>query len=271
MAFRILRTASFWSMSWSAMTPIGRRNSEWMVCPPTLSAATPVGAQITICFCVCQFRWLSSVDLPVPARPVTNTCSRVPSIAWNTAACSRVRVTFCTGVFRSASGCRSRRRASMRAWHGAVAEGGRSHCNRVRRACRRDARICARPGPRVRDRRRCGDPQVPQTPPIDLPGGEFRRAPGSGVRHGRHRLGGPRDARRRRLLRGARRAEPDHLRLVELRRALPRGDRRRRHRRGVVDPRVSPSTQAELAALGLPADVSTAMLRSGVVAAGPKT
>jgi hypothetical protein len=28
---------------------------------------------------------------------VTNTCSRVPSIAWNTAACSRVRVTFCTG------------------------------------------------------------------------------------------------------------------------------------------------------------------------------
>ncbi len=102
MAFRILRTVSFWSMSWSAMTPIGRRNSEWMVCPPTLSAATPVGAQITICFCVCQLRWLSSVDLPVPARPVTNTCSRVPSMAWNTAACSRVRVTFCTGCLRRA-------------------------------------------------------------------------------------------------------------------------------------------------------------------------
>ena len=33
------------------MTPIGSRNSEWIVWPPTLSAATPVGAQITICFC----------------------------------------------------------------------------------------------------------------------------------------------------------------------------------------------------------------------------
>ena len=29
--------------------------------------------QIVICFCVFQLRWLSRVDLPVPARPVTNT------------------------------------------------------------------------------------------------------------------------------------------------------------------------------------------------------
>ena len=77
----ILRSRSVWSMSWSAMTPIGSRNSEWIVCPPTLSAATPVGAQIAICFVGVPVRWLSSVDLPVPARPVTKTWSRVSSIA----------------------------------------------------------------------------------------------------------------------------------------------------------------------------------------------
>ena len=70
------------------MTPIGRRNSEWMVCPPTLRAATPVGAAITICLLVCQDRWFSSVDLPVPARPVMKTFCRVPSMAANTSACS---------------------------------------------------------------------------------------------------------------------------------------------------------------------------------------
>jgi hypothetical protein len=95
------------------MTPIGSRNSEWMVCPPTLSAATPVGAQMTICLLVFQFKWLSSVDLPVPARPVTNTCSRVPSMAWNTAACSRERVTFCTTVLsEELADAASRRRAA---------------------------------------------------------------------------------------------------------------------------------------------------------------
>ena len=56
MVFSSLRVASFWSMSWSAMSPIGSRNSEWIVCPPTLSAATPVGAAMTICFSVFQFR-----------------------------------------------------------------------------------------------------------------------------------------------------------------------------------------------------------------------
>jgi hypothetical protein len=29
---------------------MGNRNSEWIVWPPTFRAATPVGAQITICF-----------------------------------------------------------------------------------------------------------------------------------------------------------------------------------------------------------------------------
>ena len=59
------------------MSPIGSRNSEWIVCPSTFSAATPVGAQIAICFEVFQARCCSSVDLPVPARPVTKTCSLV--------------------------------------------------------------------------------------------------------------------------------------------------------------------------------------------------
>ena len=51
-----LRNCSDCRMSWSAITPIGSRNSEWMVCPPTLRAATPVGAQITICFDVFSAR-----------------------------------------------------------------------------------------------------------------------------------------------------------------------------------------------------------------------
>jgi hypothetical protein len=59
-----------------------------MVCPPTFSAATPVGAQINTCLEVFQARWFSSVDFPVPARPVTKMCSRVFSMASKTAACS---------------------------------------------------------------------------------------------------------------------------------------------------------------------------------------
>src|SRR3954452_24388330 len=75
-------------MSWSAITPIGKRNSEWMVCPPTFSAATPVGAAMTTFFEVFQERCSSSVDLPVPARPVTKMWDELFSIAQNTAACS---------------------------------------------------------------------------------------------------------------------------------------------------------------------------------------
>ena len=91
MVLSSLRSSALWSMSWSAITPIGSRNSEWMVCPPTFSAATPVGAQMTSGFAVFHDRWLSSVDLPVPARPVTKMCSRVFSIASKTACCSGER------------------------------------------------------------------------------------------------------------------------------------------------------------------------------------
>ena len=87
-ALRILRVASDWSIWPSAMRPIGRRNSEWIVWPSTLSAATPVGAQTAICFDVFHARCCSSVDLPVPARPVTKTCSRVSSMSRNSASCS---------------------------------------------------------------------------------------------------------------------------------------------------------------------------------------
>ena len=87
-AFMILRAGSDCSSSLSAMSPIGRRNSEWIVCPSTFSAATPVGAHTAICFCVFQARCCSSVDLPVPARPVTNTCSRVSSIRRKSSSCS---------------------------------------------------------------------------------------------------------------------------------------------------------------------------------------
>ena len=91
-ALRILRSRRRTGRSrWSAMTPIGSRNSEWIVCPSTLSAATPVGAQIAICFDVFHARCFSSVDLPVPARPVTKTCSRVSSMSRNTASCSAER------------------------------------------------------------------------------------------------------------------------------------------------------------------------------------
>ena len=50
----------------------GKPKKEWMVWPPTLTAARPVGATITISSATRSRRHLSSVDLPVPARPVTN-------------------------------------------------------------------------------------------------------------------------------------------------------------------------------------------------------
>ena len=87
-AFMMRRAGSDCSSSLSAMSPIGSRNSEWIVCPSTFSAATPVGAQTAICLSVFQARCCSSVDLPVPARPVTNTCSRVSSMRRNSSSCS---------------------------------------------------------------------------------------------------------------------------------------------------------------------------------------
>ena len=90
-AFMILRAGSDCSSSLSAISPIGSRNSEWIVCPSTLSAATPVGAHTAICLSVFQARCCSSVDFPVPARPVTNTCSRVSSMRRNSSSCSAER------------------------------------------------------------------------------------------------------------------------------------------------------------------------------------
>ena len=88
MVLSSLRSSGTWSIAWSAITPIGSRKSEWMVCPPTLRAATPVGAAITTCFEVFHDKWFRSVDLPVPARPVTKMFSRVFSMSSKTAACS---------------------------------------------------------------------------------------------------------------------------------------------------------------------------------------
>jgi len=44
--------------------------NEWMVWPLILSAATPVGASATTFLAVMTRKYSSSVDLPVPARPV---------------------------------------------------------------------------------------------------------------------------------------------------------------------------------------------------------
>ena len=52
----------------------GRPKNEWMVWPPTLTAASPVGATTTILSSRRSLTHLSSVDLPVPALPVTNRC-----------------------------------------------------------------------------------------------------------------------------------------------------------------------------------------------------
>src|SRR3989338_6157229 len=51
--------------------------NEWIVCPRTLTAATQVGANTAIFFLVWLRNQSSRVDLPVPARPVTNTLSVV--------------------------------------------------------------------------------------------------------------------------------------------------------------------------------------------------
>ena len=56
----------------------GKPKKEWMVWPPTLTAASPVGASTTISSVIIPRRLVSSVDLPVPARPVTN---RWPSLS----------------------------------------------------------------------------------------------------------------------------------------------------------------------------------------------
>ena len=57
----------------------GKPKKEWMVWPPTLTAASPVGARTTISSETRSLRQVSNVDLPVPARPVTN---RWPGPSW---------------------------------------------------------------------------------------------------------------------------------------------------------------------------------------------
>src|SRR5262245_24277437 len=61
-----------------------------MVWPWTLTAATPVGASTTRRFLVVVRKCCSSVDFPVPARPVRKTCCRVCSQSCKTACASGV-------------------------------------------------------------------------------------------------------------------------------------------------------------------------------------
>ena len=51
----------------------GNPNMEWIVTPPALIAATPVGATTTTFLLVCSTIRFSSVVFPVPAFPVNVT------------------------------------------------------------------------------------------------------------------------------------------------------------------------------------------------------
>ena len=127
---------------------------------------------------------------------------------------------------------------------------------------------------RRRDRaaasRAAGEDGCRRCPRIDCAGGELRRAAGSCVARGGRRLGHARDARRRRVPRRARRPEPDDLRR---RRASSSATSRRSPTTTSPRRRTTPGVALdadELAALGLPENVSTAMFRSGVVESGPE-
>ena len=52
----------------------GRPKKEWIVWPPTLTAASPVGASTATSSVMRSRSPRRSVDLPVPARPVTKRC-----------------------------------------------------------------------------------------------------------------------------------------------------------------------------------------------------
>ena len=54
--------------------------NEWMVCPPTFTAATPVGAITAMRFFDVFLKWPNNVDFPVPALPVTKMFLREFSI-----------------------------------------------------------------------------------------------------------------------------------------------------------------------------------------------
>ncbi len=50
----------------------GNPKNEWIVWPPAVTAASPVGATTTFGTVTMSRNARSRVDLPVPARPVTN-------------------------------------------------------------------------------------------------------------------------------------------------------------------------------------------------------
>ena len=65
----------------------GKPKNEWMVWPPTFTAARPVGASTTASCVIISRMAHRRVDFPVPARPVTKRCPsscRAKSTAvWN--------------------------------------------------------------------------------------------------------------------------------------------------------------------------------------------
>jgi hypothetical protein len=83
-----LAQLAVWSMSWSAMTPIGSRNSEWMVWPPTLSAATPWARRSASCFGGVPGEVLEQRRLAGAGPAGDEDVLPGVSIAANTAACS---------------------------------------------------------------------------------------------------------------------------------------------------------------------------------------
>ena len=51
MSWRLFESQTSFTSSWF-MRPQGNMKKEWIVCPPTFSAARPVGARRTIRLCV---------------------------------------------------------------------------------------------------------------------------------------------------------------------------------------------------------------------------
>ena len=64
--------------------PNGSWKKEWMVWPPALMAATPVGATTAIRLAVLEGRLFRNVVFPVPALPVRKMCASVCSTSSST-------------------------------------------------------------------------------------------------------------------------------------------------------------------------------------------
>ena len=127
----------------------GKRKKEWMVCPPTCTAATPVGASTTALPRMRERMWRSKVDFPVPALPVTNRQRRPSSshstTSWNPSFHSRAESALADrtpppvepGASGAGEGMRRDRAISRRRGSGAsvaVAQGSRAAFRRLRRA-----------------------------------------------------------------------------------------------------------------------------------------